>query len=215
LKILLVDDHALVLEGLKHFLASQGIEVVGTARNSIEALMQYEMLQPDVVLMDIQMVGCDGIQATRMIKKDYPDAKIIMLTAFEDEENLLAAFQAGAEGYLLKTMEPESFLRQLTGMNAGESPIAPHLVKQLLHKFIQYKENTKLHTLSGKNLTDRQQEVLQLLTQGLTYREIAIQLKLKEATVKYHIKELLTKFGLSNRTQLITYTLRNDLVKRK
>lgn len=212
MKTLLVDDHALVLEGLKHFLTSQGIEVAGTARNSVEALMQYEMLEPDVVLMDIQMDGCDGIQTTRMIKKEYPEAKIVMLTAFEDEENLLAAMQAGAEGYLLKDMEPESFIRQLAGMTAGEAPLAPHLAERLLHEFGRRKEQPEQAGDSPeKELTDRQREVLQLLTQGLTYREIADRLELKETTVKYHVKEILSKLGLPNRTQLIAYTLREGL----
>lgn len=209
MKTLLVDDHALVLEGLKHFLTSQGIEVVGTARNGVEALMQYEMVEPDLVLMDIQMAGCDGIQTTRMIKKEYPEAKIVILTAFEDEENILAAVQAGAEGYLLKDMEPESFIRQLAGMAAGETPLAPHLAERLLQEFGQRKEQAGQAIRSPeKELTDRQREVLQLLTQGLTYGKIATQLELKEVTVKYHVKEILSKLGLPNRTQLIAYTLR-------
>ena len=208
MKILLVDDHALVLEGLKHFLTSQGIEVVGTAQNGVEALMQYEMTEPDVVLMDIQMNGWDGIQTTQMIKKEYPEAKIVMLTAFEDEENLLAAMQAGAEGYLLKDMEPASFIRQLAGMAAGEMPLAPQLAERLLHEFGR-------RETEQKELTDRQQEVLQLLTQGLIYREIADRLELKETTVKYHVKEILEKLGLPNRTQLIAYTLREGLTTTK
>lgn len=223
MKTLLVDDHALVLEGLKHFLDFQGIEVVGTARSGVEAPMQYEMHEAeiDVVLMDIQMEGCDGIEATRMIKKEYPEAMVVMLTASEDEETLLAAMQAGAEGYLLKDMEPESFIRQLTGMAAGEMPLAPQLAERLLYEFGHRGEQNmpEVHTLEEpaegnlpvKELSERQREVLQFLIRGLTYREIADRLELKEVTVKYHVKEILSKMGLPNRTKLIAYTLREGI----
>jgi len=206
MRTLLVDDHALVLEGLKHFLCSQGIEVVGTARNGAEALMQYEMLLPDLVLMDIQMAGCDGIQTTRMIKKEYPKAKIVMLSAFEDKKSILAAIQAGAEGYLLKNMEPDSFIRQLAGFAAGDLPLAPDLAQRLLYAFKNGGDSVPSDdTFSSRDLTERQRAVLQLLIQGLTYQEIAIRLTLKESTVKYHIKTMLFKLGLTNRTQLIAY----------
>jgi DNA-binding NarL/FixJ family response regulator len=223
MKTLLVDDHALVLEGLKHFLDSQGIEVVGTARSGVEALMQYEMHEAeiDVVLMDIQMEGCDGIEATRMIKKEYPEAMVVMLTASADEETLLAAMQAGAEGYLLKDMEPESFIRQLTGMTAGEMPLAPQLAERLLYEFghrgeqnmpeVHPSEEPAEGNLPVKELSERQREVLQFLIRGLTYREIADRLELKEVTVKYHVKEILSKMGLPNRTKLIAYTLREGM----
>lgn len=212
----LVDDHVLVLEGLKCFLTSQGIGVVGTASNSVEAIMQYEMHKPDVVLMDIQMNGCDGIETTRIIKKKYPAAKIVMLTAFEDKEMILAAIQAGAEGYLLKDMEPNSFIRQLTGMAAGEPPLAPRLARRLLQAFGQSKECTSGEThASGIPLSERQLEVLQLLTEGLTYRKIGEKLEIQETTVKYHVREILVKLGLSNRIQLITYALQEKLIPEK
>lgn len=212
----LVDDHVLVLEGLKCFLTSQGIGVVGTASNSVEAIMQYEMHKPDVVLMDIQMNGCDGIETTRIIKKKYPAAKIVMLTAFEDKEKILAAIQAGAEGYLLKDMEPNSFIRQLTGMAAGEPPLAPRLARRLLQAFGQSKECTSGEThASGIPLSERQLEVLQLLTEGLTYRKIGEKLEIQETTVKYHVREILVKLGLSNRIQLITYALQEKLIPEK
>jgi len=215
-KIVLVDDHALVMEGLKCFLLSQGMDVVGTAVNSAEAIMQYEVYKPDVVLMDIQMNGCDGIETTRIIKKKYPAAKIVMLTAFEDEEKILAAIQAGAEGYLLKDMEPASFLRQLTGMAAGEPPLAPHVALRLLHEVGQGKSLSacEMHS-SGIQLSERQLEVLQLLAEGLTYRKIGKRLGIQETTVKYHVREILVKLGLSNRIQLITYALQEKLISQK
>lgn len=211
MKTLLVDDHALVLEGLKSILNAKGIEVVGTARNGAEALLQYEMYEPDLVLMDIQMAGCDGIQTTRLIKKEYPAAKIVMLTAFEDEDNLMAAIKAGASGYLLKDMEAESFIRQLTGIAAGEMPLAPRLAERLLHELSCHKQAEQASVSNG-GLTDKQIKLVQLLTRGLTYREIAAQLELKESTIKYHVKEILSKLGLPNRTQLIAYALREGFI---
>ena len=123
MRTLLVDDHALFLEGLKTFLIANGIQVVGTAKNGPEALVNFEMLKPDLVLMDLQMAQCDGIETTRMIKKEYPEANIVMLTACEDEESLFASIQAGASGYLLKGIEPEQFLEQLFGLARGETPL--------------------------------------------------------------------------------------------
>ncbi|MDU2066479.1 MAG: response regulator transcription factor [Sporomusaceae bacterium] len=226
---LLVDDHALMMEGMKHFLTSNGIKVVGTACSGAEALLQYEMhqMEIDIVLMDIQMKDCDGIEATSMIKKEYPQAKIVMLTAFEDEDNLLAAVQAGAEGYLLKDMEPESFLQQLSRLAAGEMPLAPRLAERLLYKFSHYQEafredsnayekeksaDEPITEKPARELSERQREVLQLLTQGMTYRQIGDRLELKEVTVKYHVREILNKLHLPNRVTLIAYTLREGMV---
>ncbi|HWR38545.1 MAG TPA: response regulator transcription factor [Patescibacteria group bacterium] len=214
MKTLLVDDHVLILAGLQNFLTANGIEVAGTARNGTEALIQYAILKPDLVLMDLQMAGLDGIETTRILKKDYPEAKIVMLTAIEDEEKLFAALQAGAEGYLLKDMEPESFLRQLAVAAAGEMPIAPNLAQRLLRTFSGgWQTSKEVGGETARELTERQTDLLQMLVEGMTYKEIAARLNLKESTVKYHVKEILAKLQLGNRTQLITHALRQGLVK--
>lgn len=212
--MLLVDDHALVLEGLRNFLEISGIEVIGTAKNGVEALLQYEMLQPDLVLMDIQMADCDGIQATQMIRKEYPEAKIVMLTASEDDESVFAAIRAGAQGYLRKDMDPASFIRQLMGINNGEMPLAPGLAARLLREF-SCNHKTVDETANGevRELTARQTDVLQLLSEGMTYKEIAVRLYLAEVTVKYHVKEILAKLQLDNRAQLIAHALRQRINK--
>jgi DNA-binding NarL/FixJ family response regulator len=212
MKTLLVDDHVLFLEGLRNLLEASGIEVAGTAKNGAEALLKFEMLKPDIVLMDIQMFGCNGIQATQAIIKDYPEAKIIMLTAIEDEENLFAAIQAGAMGYLLKSMEPDQFIRQLAGVAAGEPPLAPGLAGRLLQEFSRrrYKEDENTGR-DQRELTERQTQILKCLAEGLTYKEIAAHLNLKEVTVKYHIKEILNKLHLSNRTQLVAHVSRQGI----
>ena len=126
MKILLVDDHPLFLEGLQNFLRANGIEVVGTARNGLEALMKYELLQPDLVLLDLQMAHCDGIATTRMLKKEYPAADIVILTASDDQRSRLAALGAGAAGYLLKSMEPREFLGKLADLSGTQIFRRPH-----------------------------------------------------------------------------------------
>lgn len=206
MKVLLVDDHSLFLEGIRNFLDVNDIDVVGTAKSGIEALSKIELLRPNLILMDVQMAGCDGIEATRMIKTKYPDMKIVMLTASEDEDSLFAAIQAGAEGYLLKNMEPEQFLWQLNSLNKGDMPLAPGLAKRLLQEFNRRRQvGNENSAAAEQQLTERQTEILQLLTEGLTYRVMAQRLALKEATVKYHIKEILTKLHLENRAQLLVY----------
>lgn len=208
MKVLLVDDQALILEGLRSFLEANGYTVVGTARNGAEALIKFNMLKPELVLMDIQMASPDGIQATQMIKTDCQEARIVMLTAIEDDDSLIAAIRAGAEGYLLKDMEPEIFLSQLSGLASGEMPFAPGLASRLLRKLgRQEKKEEAGRGRTKMELTDRQIELLQLLTQGLTYKEISAQMELTVSTVRYHINEILSKVHLSNRTQLIAHAL--------
>lgn len=209
MKVLLVDDHTLFLEGIKNFLAVNDIEVVGTAKSGIEALSKIEMLRPTIILMDVQMAGCDGIEATRMIKTKYPDMKIVMLTASEEDDTIFAALQAGAVGYLLKNMESEQFLWQLNSLNTGDMPLAPGLAKRLLQEFNRRRQTENENSAeTEQQLTQRQTEILQLLTEGLTYRLMAQRLDLKEATIKYHIREILTKLHLTNRAQLLMYASR-------
>ncbi len=216
MKILLVDDHALFLEGIKNFLEVNDIEVLGTAQSSEEALTKTGILKPEIILMDVQMEECDGIATTRLIKQKYPEVKVVMLTACEDEDSLFAAMQAGAVGYLIKSMEPQQFLYQLTSLQDGELPLAPGFAKRLLGEFTRRRQTgAEADEESEQQLTARQTEVLQLLTEGLTYREIAHRLELKVVTVKYHIKEIITKLHLSNRAQLIAHASRLGLTGEK
>lgn len=204
MRVLLVDDQVLMLEGLRTFLEINGYQVVGKAQNGAEALLKAEMLKPELVLMDIQMKGYDGIETTQMMKKEFPEIKIVMLTAAEDDDSLLRAIQVGAEGYLLKDMEPESFLRQLNLVASGEMPLAPGLAKRLLRNMQDRKRSgAAAGSCEQRELTKRQTELLQLMTQGMTYKEISEQLGLTVATIRYHIQEMLAKTKLANRTQLI------------
>jgi len=208
IRTLLVDDHNLLVAGLKNIfsLCDSDFSVVGTARNCAEALMQVEMLQPELVLMDIQLTDCDGIETTKLIKKEFPATKIVMLTAFADEKILFAAIEAGADGYLLKSMDPDALLRQLSGLSDGQLPLAPGLADSLRREFSRRKR-PKVKAPADM-LSEKQLQILQLLSQGLTYKEIGSQLELKEVTIRYHIKYLLTKLNLENRSQLIAYAIR-------
>ncbi|HWR41343.1 MAG TPA: response regulator transcription factor [Patescibacteria group bacterium] len=212
MKILLVDDHALFLEGLKNFLEVNDIQVLGTARSGEEARAKVAILKPELILMDVQMAECDGIESTRLIKQEYPKVKIVMLTASADDDSLFAAMRAGAVGYLIKSMEPEQFLKQLFSLNEGEMPLAPGLAMRLLDEFARRDQIKEAAVDEDEpQLTKRQTAVLQLLTEGLTYNEIARRLALKEVTVKYHVREIIDKLHLGNRTQLIAYASRLGL----
>jgi DNA-binding NarL/FixJ family response regulator len=210
MKILLVDDHPLFLEGMQSFLLAHGVEVSGIARNGLEAILKYEAHHPDVVLMDLQMADCDGIETTRMIRKEYPEARIVILTASEDETSLSAAVGAGAAGYLLKGMEPDEFLRKLEGIGRGEAPLADALAGKVLQQLAHPERTEKPDKLE---LSERQLCIIQSLAEGLSNKEIADLLNLKETTIKYHFHEILSKLQLNNKAQLIAYAVKNKLIE--
>lgn len=212
MKLLLVDDNFLYLEGLKSLLQDNGIEVTGTASNGLEALNKVEMLQPDMIVMDVQMDGCDGIEATRLIKQDFPEIEIVMLTVSEEDEHLFAAIRAGASGYLLKGMDSQQFMAELCRLADGEAVLAPGMAKRIMREFAVQgqdvgfeKQAVKPAMTEQPELSDRQAEVLNLLAQGMTYKEIGIALDIRESTVRYHVNEIISKLHLANRTQLLTH----------
>lgn len=215
MKVLLVDDHPLFLEGLRNLLTARGIEVVGTASNGLEALGQARALCPDVVLMDIEMPRCNGLEATRLIKAEMPDIKIVMLTVSADDEHLFEAIKSGAAGYLLKNLEADRFFNLLSGVARGEAAISRDLAARVLAEFAHQGERPQT-VIAAKEDTDaltlRQTEVLQLVIQGLTNKEIADSLFVTERTVKYHMSEILQKLHLRNRAEVIAYAMRTGLV---
>src|SRR5512138_1326078 len=135
LRVLLVDDHSLFLEGLRNLLVSEGITVVGSAKDGFEALAQARRLHPDVILMDIQMPRCDGVRATRLIKAELPECKVIMLTISEDEQDLFEAVKSGASGYLLKRLDAADFFTYLAELHEGHPPFSPGLAEKILREF--------------------------------------------------------------------------------
>jgi two-component system NarL family response regulator len=217
MKLLLVDDNFLYIDGLKDFLEDNGIEVVGTACNGLDALNKAAMLQPDTIVMDVQMGGCDGIQATQRIKREFPDVEIIMLTVCEDDEHLFAAIRAGASGYLLKGMDAVQLLAKLQQLADGETPLAPGMARRILREFAGQPSigtdgvYAKSAELEQPKLSARQAEVLKMLAQGMTYKEIGTALNIREITVRYHVNAILDKLHLANRTQLIAHATLLDI----
>uniref|UniRef100_A0A7C4MN40 Response regulator transcription factor n=1 Tax=Desulfatirhabdium butyrativorans TaxID=340467 RepID=A0A7C4MN40_9BACT len=208
MKILLVDDHPIFLEGLKNLLILRGLDVVGTARNGWEAIDQAGLLAPDVILMDIIMPGCDGLTATRVIKARQPGIKVVMLTMSETDEDLFSAINSGAFGYLLKTEDTDRLLMRLEGLIRGEVPLSQGLAARVLNEFAQRAPSSgsiAQDARADNHLTSRQIQVLTLVAQGFTYKEIATKLFLTERTIKYHMGEIIERLHLENRRQAIDY----------
>lgn len=220
LKILLVDDHSLFLEGLNNLLISEGIQVVGIANDGIDALTKARRLKPDVILMDINMPDCDGVAATRLIKAEMPDVKIVMLTMSEEENDLFEAVRSGASGYLLKNLDADAFFDYLRDLQDGHPPFSPGLAEKIFKAFstqdtkpvceANQEGSTDLlpQSVCDDRLSPRQIQVLTLVAQGQTYREVASTLNISERTVKYHMGEILNCLHLENRAEVIAYATR-------
>jgi len=219
MKVLLADDHPLFLEGFQDLLATRGIEVVGTASDGLEALNKARALRPDVILMDIQMPRCNGMTATRLIKAELPDVKIVMLTVSDEDEDLFEAIKSGASGYLLKGLDVEEFFQLLLGLAQGEAPLSRGLAARILEEFASAHQAGSAGAAmqveeQDKRLTPRQMQVLTLVAQGLTYKEVGATLYLSERTVKYHMREILKRLHLKNRAQVIAHATRMGYTKR-
>lgn len=230
LRVLLVDDHPLFLEGLRNLLLSEGIEVMGMAHDGLEALAQARRLHPDVILMDINMPGCDGVCATRLIKAEMPECKIVMLTVSEDDRDLFEAVKSGASGYLLKRLEAAEFFSYLAELQAGHPPFSPGLAEKILQEFTRQEvkpeaqpappdpvtaraEQARADESQDAALSPRQLQILSLVAQGQTYRQVAEAIGIAERTVKYHMAETLERLHLHNRAQVMAYAARMGLAR--
>jgi two-component system nitrate/nitrite response regulator NarL len=211
IRVLLVDDHSLFRKGLAALLAREkGFEVAGEAQDGIEAFAKAKELKPDLVLMDISMPRCDGVEATRRIRKAFPAVKIVMLTILEEDKKLFQAIKAGAQGYMLKNVKPEALFETLRGVLAGEAAISRATATKIMNEFAE--QAGRGHTDSGReDLSERELGVLQLLTQGMTNKEIGHKLHLAENTVKNHLKNILDKLQLDNRVQAAAFALKKGL----
>jgi len=213
IRLLLVDDHPLFRKGVASLLTSRDdIELVGEASDGLEALEKARELMPDVILMDIWMPRCDGLEATRLIMKEMPYVKIVMLTVSDDDQSLFEAIKCGAQGYLLKNLEPEDLFELLRGVLRGEAPISRAMASRILSEFArQARGEVGIQDVDG-GLTQREREVLRLVAEGRTNKEIAALLYITENTVKNHLRNILEKLHLRNRVQAAVYAIREGLV---
>ena len=221
MKVLLADDHQLLVEGLGNLLAANQIEVVGVARDGLEAVKLARSLHPDLILMDLRMPNCDGITATRLIKAEQPDAKIVILTTSSEDQDLFESIKSGAIGYLLKSIGGKDLIEAINGLEQGFPPFSPGLAAKIMSEFAhQARERGEAQSPTRKEsqesetvtyLTPRQHEVLELVAQGFSYKEVAEKLGLTTRTIKYHMREIIQVLHLKNRAQVMAYVARNKL----
>ena len=212
MRILIADDHSLFRDGLKSLLGASDHEVIGEARNGREAIELARQLQPDLVLMDVSMPEMDGLTATRNLVAAMPDVKVVILTASEDDANLFEAIKAGAQGYLVKNLEAETFFEMLERAQRGEPALTPTLARKLLQEFARPVQ-VAAPPQDPDALTDREREVLELLVNGVTSnRKLAKQLGVSENTVKFHVRNILDKLRLHTRAEVVGYALRKGIV---
>ena len=224
MKVLLVDDNRLMLEGLQNLLEALDTQVAGLAENGLKALALARSLKPDIILMDIRMPVCDGLAATRLIKAEMPEIKIIILTTSTEDQDLFEAVKSGACGYLLKSMDSGELVEALDQAQQGIPPFSPGLAAKLLAEFARVPDTDRPlsppcpagppEVTPGIGLTARQSEVLSLVAQGLSYKEAGAQLNLSPNTIKYHMVEMMQHLHLQNRAQVLAYAgkigLRDD-----
>ena len=212
IRVLICDDHALFRRGLVMVLESEeGIDVVAEAEDGEDAVARAEETVPDVVLMDVRMPKMSGIEATRAIADVVPSAKILMLTVSDEEEDLYEAVKAGATGYLLKEISIEEVANAIRAVTTGQSLISPSMASKLLNEFNNLAKQAQQKVLAPK-LTDRELQVLKLVAQGLSNREVAEQLFISENTVKNHVRNILEKLHLHSRMEAVVYAVREKLL---
>lgn len=210
MKLMLVDDHALFIEGLSYLLKTYGFEVACVANSGKEALELAAVHQPEAILMDICMPGLSGFETLRLLKGQYPAMKVVMLTASQGDEDLFQAIKYGADGYLLKSTSAAELVETLQGIRRGETALSSSLAAQLLDelKGCQAEEIT-----DSMQLTPRQLEILQLVAQGVSYKDVADALGLAERTIKYHMGNIVEILHLENRSQVIAHAAKLGIIQ--
>ena len=214
IRVVICDDHALFRRGLTMVLADEvDIEVVGEAEDGDAAVAAAEQLAPDVVLMDVRMPKRSGIEATRAIAEVVPTARIVMLTVSDEEEDLYEAVKAGAAGYLLKEISIEEVAEAIRAVMTGQSLITPSMASKLLAEFSNLSKKAEArHAVPVPRLTDRELEVLRLVAQGMSNKEIAVELYISENTVKNHVRNILEKLHLHSRMEAVVYAVREKIL---
>ena len=209
IKVVFVDDHEMVRIGVSSYLSAQpDIEVIGEADNGKKGVEMALELRPDIILMDLVMKEMDGIEATKQIIEQWPEAKIIIVTSFLDDEKVYPALEAGATSYMLKTSKASSIADAVRVTYSGQPVLEPEVTGKMMMKMRQ-KNNVELH----EELTEREMEVLKLIAEGKTNQEIADELFIALKTVKTHVSNILSKLQVQDRTQAVIYAFRHSIVK--
>ena len=209
--ILIVDDHTLFRTGVRKMLEAEGdMCVVGEAATGREALEQARELVPDVILMDIRMPDLDGVKAARVLHREMPHVGIIFVTMFEDDEFVFQGLQAGGRGYILKDADPDTMLRAIRAVAHGESLLGATIAQKVMRQFSALSNK---QTVLFDDLTPREVEVLKLIAEGMSNKEIAEELVISEKTVKNHINNIFSKLHIYDRSQAMLYAIRKGLVK--
>ncbi|HOU41711.1 MAG TPA: response regulator transcription factor [Promineifilum sp.] len=212
MNVLLVDDHHLLLEGLQNLLAAHGVQVVGLAHDGLEAVELARATRPDVILMDIRMPRGDGLEATRRICAEWPAARIVILTTSTEDADLFEAVKSGACGYLLKSMNADELIECLHGAQEGVPPFSPGLAAKVLGEYARLAGQRPAPVGEAEaELTPRQREVLALVAEGLTYKEVGARLNLSPRTIKYHMAAIMAQLHLEHRAQVLAYAGRLGL----
>ncbi|MER6328186.1 response regulator transcription factor [Streptomyces sp. NPDC001034] len=214
-RVVVADDQTVVREGIVMLLGLlPGIEVIGAAGDGEEAVRLVGELAPDVVLMDLRMPRCDGVEATRRIREQYPGTQVVVLTTYADDESLFPALRAGARGYLTKNAGGEEIVRAVESVLSGEAGLSPSVQRRLLERLSQAEpQPVAAPPAAPDGLTTRETEVLVLIAEGLSNQEIARRLHVSTATVKTHINNLFAKTGLKDRAQAVRYAYGKGLVR--
>jgi DNA-binding NarL/FixJ family response regulator len=212
IRVILADDHALVRQGIRLFLEeAKDIVVVAEASDGEEALRLVEQHRPDVAVLDIQMPGVSGIEATRQIKARFPEVRVLILTAYDEEPYVLALLQAGASGYLLKSAEAEALVRAVRSVYKGEAVLSPQAAARLVRQ-IQTARHAEGAFPQVEALTPRESEVLRLVAQGLTNIAIGHELGISARTVQGHLANIYAKLGVQSRTEAVTEALKRGWI---
>ena len=214
IRVLLVDDQPLFRRAISTLIAGQpGFEVVGEAENGLEALELAHRVLPDLVLLDVEMPVMNGVEVTRRLRQELPNTKVVILTVSEDEDYLFDAIRFGAHGYLLKDLRPDQLYDLIRAVMRGETPLSPSIAGRLLAEFREGAVGRRVVSPeeSGPGLTRRELEIMQLVADGLSNKEIGVRLSITEGTVKNHVHNALEKLQLENRIQAAAYVVRHGL----
>lgn len=213
-KILVVDDHALFRKGIISLLSQiEDLEIIGEASNGEEGVLKAKELKPDIVLMDVEMPEMDGVEAVKHIKKALPECKVVMLTISDEDDVLFKSIRNGAQGYLLKSIDPDDMIREIRGLLKGEAALSKAIASKILKEFSNISRKGKEINLQKYNLSEREKEVLSLVAEGLTNKEIAASLDITENTVKNHLCNIMEKLHLQNRVQLATFAWKEGIIE--